>query len=246
MRRALSWLAVLALPAVLLLGSPANAQKKKGTAEKDLDDKNTEKLIKSGVLVGKVMNVYEGSRKVRLQVAVPVTTLNTGAISSMQQAQLQLAVARARGDALGMRQAQLMMVREQLNLYRTELKSVDVEVEARDDAIVRTARPKADFDDKGRVKKLTRAQLKELKGPDPKLPGYKAEFGDVATDQIIRVQLVRKKGAAKPALKTVPKPQPKKKGKAKDLDKDVAADVLGDNSPQVSMIIILGEANPGG
>src|SRR5262245_8551625 len=117
MRRAVSWLAVLALPMVVLLGSPANAQKK-GAVDKDLDDKNSEKLIKSGVLVGRVTNIYESSRKIRLQVSVPITTLNVGAITAMQQAQIQLALARASRDINGMRMAQLQMVREQANMYR--------------------------------------------------------------------------------------------------------------------------------
>src|SRR5919197_1551917 len=32
-------------------------------------------------------------------------------------------------------------------------------------------------------------QPKELKAPDPKLPGYKAEFGDLATEQIVQRHL---------------------------------------------------------
>jgi hypothetical protein len=243
MRRAISWLAVLALPAAALLGSPANAQKKKGV-NKDLDDnKTSEKMIKAGVLVGRVNNIYEGSRKIHLKVAVPVTTLDAGAVSGVQQAQVAMALARARRDLMGMRQAQLQMIQNQARLYRVDVRTVDVEVEAIDDVVVRTASPKVDYDDKGRPKKLTRAERKELKGPDPKLPGYKAEFGDVAVDQVIKVQLVRKKGEA--AAKPKPKPKPKTKGKKGKDDEIGPADLLGDNTPQVSMIIILGEAGGG-
>jgi hypothetical protein len=249
MRRAISWLAVLALPAAVLLGSPAHAQKKKGAVDKDLDDKNSEKMIKAGVLVGRVSNIYESSRKIQLKVAVPITTLDAGAVSGMQQAQVAMAMARARRDVVGMRQAQLELLLNQARLYKVDVRTVDVEVEALDDVVVRTARPKADFDDKGRPKKLTKAQLKELRG-DPKEPGYnlgyKAEFGDVAADQIVKVQLVRKKGEA-PAAKAKPKLKAKPKGKkAKAKDDEIGpADVLGDNAPQVSMIIILGEAAGG-
>ena len=61
----------------------------------------------------------------------------------------------------------------------------------------------------------------------------------------IKVQLVRKKGVAPP--KVAPKAKPKAKGKAKDQEAAEvgAADLLGENGPQVSMIIILGEAAPG-
>ena len=38
--------------------------------------------------------------------------------------------------------------------------------------------------------KLTKAELKELKGPDPKAPGYKAEFGDLTADQVIQADVL--------------------------------------------------------
>ena len=92
---------------------------------------------------------------------------------------------------------------------------------------------------------MSRAQLKEQKGPDPKQPGYKAEFGDIATDQVVQVSLVRKK--QQPVLKTAPKEKdkPKAKGKKKDKDADdPAPDVLGDNLPQVSLVMILADTPP--
>lgn len=250
MRRTISWLAVLALPAVLLLGPPAAAQQlKKGAVDKDLDDKNSEKMIKAGVLVGRVVSVYEGSRKIKLAVSVPIQSLNPGALTTLQQAQAQLALSRARRDLNGMRQAQMSLVRAQLDLYRVEVHSLDVDVEARDDVVVRTARPKVDFDDKGRVKKLSKAELKELKGPDPKLPGYKAEFADLGADQIIQVQLVRKKetpGEARPKVKAKPKAAAKSKGKAKGKEDAAAApdaaELTREYTAQVSRIVILGEA----
>lgn len=241
MRHRPRWVAALAVPAMLLAGAPADAQK----MDKD-KDVTTEKMIKAGVLVGKVTAVYEDKRTIRLQVAVAQTKLNPSSLQQLQQAQLDLVSARARGDRNGMMSAQRAMVQAQSNLYSVEKRYQDVELQALDDAVVRTARPRGEFDEKGKLKKLTAKQLKELKGPDPKLPGYKAEFGDVAAEQILQVTLVKKKlsGAAakpKPALK-----KPKGKKKDKDDDDEAPIDVLADNLPQVSQIVILVDPPPSG
>ena len=225
MRYAISWMAALLVPFLLLAG-PALGQKKIDK-DKDLDKANDVKMIKAGVLVGKVMNVYEDKRKIRLQVSVP--KLNPSGLVAIANAQRQMAMAR---NIQGILQGQRAMQQAQAQLYT--MQPQDIELEALDDVLVRTARPREEFDDKGRIKKFTKAQLKELKGPNPKLPGYKAEFGDVATEQIIQVTLVRKKGST-------PKPVRPKKGK-KDLDADI--DVLADNLPQISQIIILREPPP--
>ena len=243
MRHILRWLAVLAVLAPLFPGNPADAQKKDKDKDKD-KDVTTEKMIKAGVLVGKVMAVYEDKRTVRLQVTVSVAKLNAGSLQQMQQAQVDLASARARGDRNGMMSAQRSLVQAQASLYNIEKHNQDVELQALDDAVVRTAFPRTEFDDKGKPKKLTAAQKKDLKGPDPKQPGYKAEFGDVATDQILQVTLVKKK-AAGPAAKAKPAAK-KTKAKGKDKDDDEPVDVLAGNLPQVSMIMILVDPPPSG
>lgn len=244
MRRAISWVAILALPVVLVLGSPAaNAQKKKD-ADKDKDstdavkvDRNSEKTIRMGVLVGKVTNVYEDKRRLNLQITIPYTRINEGAVNGLAQAQVQMAQARMNRDANAMLQAQIQMAQHQRNLYTTETRTETVEVEATDSVVVRTAKPKAQFDEKGKVKRLTRAELKELKG-DPKLPGYQAEWGDITSDAIVQVTLVRKKTTGAPVKPVVTK---RRKGKDKDGEDAAAAaaDLLGKDTPQVSQIMIL-------
>jgi hypothetical protein len=126
------------------------------------------------------------------------------------------------------------MAQAQRNMYTNS--HVEVEVQAIDDVVVRRVRPADTFDEKGKIKKLTRAELKEQKG-DPKQPGYKAEFGDLSADQYITLTVVRKKGepASKPA-----RPAKKKKGKDDDLD----ADALRDDTPLVNTIMILAEPPP--
>src|SRR5262249_10280128 len=170
-----------------LLGAPKDKNKD--------PDKNSEQTVRAGVLVGKVAAVYEDKRRIRLKVAVPVTKVNAGALAGLAQAQMQYRQAAASRDLEGMRAAQLQMTQHQAQLYQVEMKNQDVELDVLDDAVVRTANPKQDFDEKGRAKKLSKKELKELKGPDPKVPGYKAEFSDVQAEQLLRVNLVRKRAA---------------------------------------------------
>lgn len=229
----LRWSAALLVPCLLLSAPLANAQKKPPAKDKE---PNSEKMISAGVLVGKVVAIYEDRRAMRLQVNVPVQKLNPGALQGVQQARLNLANAR---DINAMRNAQMELARAQATLYTVENQSQEVELTAKDDVIVRTNRPREAFDEKGKIRKFTKAELKELKGDDPKLPGYKADYGDIAVEQVLQVTLVKKKGAA------APRPVAKKKGKSKDEDPEAKVDLLGDNLPQVSMIVILADPPPG-
>jgi hypothetical protein len=230
-RRVVSWIAALAVP-VLLLAGPLAADDKKADKDKDLE-KPAEKLIKVGTVTGKVMAVYEDKRKVRLEISYQVMKINPGAVNSMQQARLAMVQAT---NIIARIQAQQQMAQAQRTLYTTETKKKEMEFQAIDDVVVRTAKPRDTFDDKGKIKKFTKAELKELKGPDRKVPGYKAEFGDLTADQILQLTIVRKK--SDPA----PKPKPKPKGKKKD-DDALDAELL-DDAPQVSLILIVADPPP--
>jgi len=259
MLRTVGWLAALCLPALILVG-PALAQKepdkdkakepdkekkdKDKEADKEKKDKDKAKdkdpdvkekatqWVTKGKVTGKVTAVYEDKRKLRIQVQVP--TLDAGQVQAMANAQAAYSQAAARRDGNGMRSAQQQLQQAQARLYKMENK--DFEIQAIDEVIVRTMTPKAEFDEKGRPKKLTREELKEAKGEGElaKMAGYKAEFGDLQTEQVIQVTLVRKKGAPAPKPKIV---MPKK-GKGKDLDADLEA-LAEDATPQVSLIMIV-------
>ncbi|HWG46263.1 MAG TPA: hypothetical protein VN688_26110 [Gemmataceae bacterium] len=100
-----------------------------------------------------------------------------------------------------------------------------VEWQAIDDVKVRMLNPPPQFDDKGRIKRYTRKELRELKGED-KSPGYPAEFSDLKPEQYVQVTLVKKKGA--------PRVTPKR-------GKDADPDLLGDNLPRMSLIMIVAQ-----
>jgi hypothetical protein len=77
--------------------------------------------------------------------------------------------------------------------FHLQVRGRDVKVMSVDDVKIRTKNPPVAYDDKGNKKKYTAKELKELRGDDPKLPGYTAEFNDLKQNQIVEVSLVRKK-----------------------------------------------------
>jgi hypothetical protein len=227
MLRSVGWLAALCLPVLWMVG-PVLAFADK---EKDKDkDSEKEKWVTVTKIPAKVTAVYEDKRKLRVQVQVP--KLDQGQVQALANARAALAQAR---DLNAVRSAQQQMAQAQAKLYTTEWK--DLDVQAIDDVVVRSLNPRQEFDEKGRRKKLTKQELKEAKGEGElaKLPGYKAEFGDVQTEQIVQLTVVRKKGAPPPKQK--PK-VPAVKGKGKDMDADLDA-LAEDTTPQVSLIMIV-------
>ena len=102
-----------------------------------------------------------------------------------------------------------------------------IELNTTEEVKVRRLTPPDQFDEKGRVKRYTAKELKELKGKD-KEPGFPAEFADLVSEQYITVTLVRKKDAPRVS-------KPRVRGKDSDVD------LLSDNLPQASMILIVRE-----
>jgi hypothetical protein len=101
-------------------------------------------------------------------------------------------------------------------LRRTQVRMVHRELEIQlDDAVkVRSLKPPVQFDEKGKPRKLTADELKQLKSTDPKVPGYAREVGDLKPNQVVRVSLARQK-------------HPKQDGKAADAKKPVDANDKG-------------------
>jgi len=51
------------------------------------------------------------------------------------------------------------------------------------------------MDENGKPRKLTSEEVKELKGSDPKVPGYARDLRDLKAGQVVRVHLSRQKRA---------------------------------------------------
>jgi hypothetical protein len=95
-------------------------------------------------------------------------------------------------------------IRSQQNKMRDLYNPRDVEFHAADDMMVRFLRPPVQYDDKGERKKLSLIDLKELRGVDPNVPGYRGQLSDLQPNQIVRVTLAEVK-ASKEKGKTGPK-----------------------------------------
>jgi hypothetical protein len=172
-------------------------------------------MVKVAEVYATVMNIDESKKSLRLKIEVPAPDLQ-----GVQQGliDLQNASIKRPPDVNGILAAQT-------KIAKAQAKTAPVEVEATttDDVLVRLHEPLPQFDDKGKIKKLTAKEKAELKG-DPKLPGYKGEFSDIKTNQIVKVTLVRNKHA--PKIKLDPK------------NKDIDPALLAESKPHISMIIV--------
>ena len=212
------------------LSLPAAAQDKKDADKTDSKPKveTKEKLVSAGEFTGKLVKV-DGEQK-QFTVQVTYREIDPNKVQNNQNwlMQRQLEISRLTNPQEKVRQnVQLTaeLQRRQNDIYKQVQKNVDLQ--AADDLVVRQLLPPVEYDEKGKPRKLTEKEKKDLKGPNPKLPGYNADFDNLKPDQIIAVTLVKKKGAAST------------KPKDKSKDKDFLAD---DERAQVKMIVIVTEA----
>jgi len=211
----------------VLVALQASAQDKPPAGKAAATTKEAyDKMVAAGEITGKLTTLADGSQKyMTLEVSVKYQVPNPAA--AQEAANLQRQVADASRDknpakrAQRLNDLQLKIAQNQQNQVTTKEEKKKVEVQAGEDMKVRTIVLAPMFDDKGNVKKPTPKQLKELKGSDPKLPGYTATAGDLKQDQTVKVFLAKKK----------------KTDKADKDDKDNK----DENRPLVSMILIIAE-----
>jgi hypothetical protein len=233
MRHLLAGIAALVLGLAVLPAFADDKDKKDPAPDAKKDDAaNTEKTIKAGSVGGKVVEVNETAKSLKVEVVIEYSKPNIGEIQAMEQAKVNYAQALAKRDINGALSAQRDMAYHAARTSQVERKTQQVDVASTDDVKVRQAEPPPTYDDKGNIKKRTEKELKELKGdpkdPDSKLPGYPAQWSDVKQGAYVKVTLVKKKEVHHEG----PKP------------KDADPDPLGDNMPQASLILILADPMP--
>jgi len=79
----------------------------------------------------------------------------------------------------------------QSRMYRRLDQSQTIPLQAAADVKVRSLQPPVLFDAKGKPRPPTAKELKELKGPDPNLPGYTADFVLLKPGLPVEVYLAR-------------------------------------------------------
>jgi hypothetical protein len=187
------------------------------------DKKQLDKLVKSGKsFFGKLIKIDADKQVLTVEVKSPKK--NPQAVQNLANLQIQMAEAqRQRNPVERLRQLNHLQVeidKNTLNLYKDE--TFKVELEAPENMTVRTLVLPVELDDKGKPRKLTEKEKRELKGPDATLPGYTADFDSLKTDQTVEIYLAKQ--------------PPKSKAKDKDADN---MDVI---RPKIAMIVIRAEA----
>jgi hypothetical protein len=232
----------------------ADEKKKKGDAANapPTTEQDYKQLAQARLVTGKLLNFEPTDRKLTIQIEYQIYKPNDknkgGKANNLQRQQEQLLreqqeVLRSRNPAELVRRLQQLQARVQRlqaqqlkgqkDLFKVEKPHKDFDLEAVENVKVRLAQLPVEYDEKGYPIKHTDKELKERKGPDPKLPGYTASIEDVKVGQTVKLTLARKKPAPKPADKD------KDQKNDKDVDKDAAAD----NHPDVTMIVILKDAD---
>ena len=188
--------------------------------------------VKVGTISGKVQSYNESDRSVSLTIQTPV--LDQGAVAALGQAQIRLAQARNIQEVVTARND---IARQQAALYKMQPQNVSAKLH--DDIKVRFNTPPPTFDEKGRLQtKYTPAQLKDMKGTDLTLPGYKAEISDIANNQTVQITLVQHKDRLRP------RPQPRPMAKNPDnADADLL--MVEELKPQISILVIYPQLIPG-
>jgi hypothetical protein len=125
---------------------------------------------------------------------------------------------------------QLEIEKATANLYKDQ----KIELDAPEEMKVRTMLLPVEFDDKGKPRRLTEKEKRELKGPDSSLPGYTADFDSLKPDETVEVYL------AKPLSKSKTTANRRAQDVAEEKDKD--ADNAESTRLKIAMIVIRAEA----
>jgi hypothetical protein len=208
MQRVFPW---AALAAAILIAGPAQAQKKQSDAKgTEASQQDYQALAQMTDITGKLVNVDPTGKTVTLELEYQVLAPNgkNGTNHNLMREQQQLM--RARSPVEYMRDLERLVLqaqREQANAFRVVTERKDYELAATDNVKVRQEELPPRFDDKGNLKPYTAQELKELKGPNPNLPGYVADFGSLKNGQTVKITLSHHQAARDKDKDKDPKPQ---------------------------------------
>ena len=218
----------------LLLACPAvAADKKPDPAAKDATPRDYLALADAHTVSGKLLSVGSSDKSLSLRVDYQVAQLNPNGVKSAdaglqrvlreQQHACQTRNPLRRAQQLQRLQADILKLQAQglKNAFKVVNEHKEFDLESAPEVVVRRLELPAEYDDKGNLKKYTAAELKELKGKNPDLPGYTATFDELRAGQTVRVTLAKPKA---------------------DKDKPKDKDAADDKKPQVSMIVIVADA----
>jgi hypothetical protein len=228
MRYVLSGLGLLLTLGFLSLAAAADDTKDKDSssnkttksADKDSKTGYSEKKAKAGEpFTAKLLQVEGAQRYFNVEVSWKTPKENAGAAQNIANLQRQLVGNR---DPNSIRSIYTQITQNQQNLVTYKDEKKKLELSAVDEIVVRTMLPPVEYDDKGKVKKLTPKEIKALKGPDPSLPGFPADFDSLKPNKKVKIYLLKSKESSR----------------TKSADKD---ETKAKEKPKVKMIVIVSE-----
>jgi hypothetical protein len=234
-------------------------QKKKEDKEKAKELKEAREkekaLLKGFTFKGKLTKVDGNSQgDFTVEVSIPYWALNQGEANAATQEQVHMMQIAGNAGLTPVQRAQQMAQAQ--NAYNTHVsrmwepktKNMSINLRAAEDMKVRTLKPPVEYDEKGKVKKYSSKELKELKGTGA-LPGYTSDASALQTNQIVQVYLAKKKYGKDKEEKMEGKKEGKKDKDAVKLvapgDKNKKKEIfdeLGLERPEVTVIVIMSEA----
>ena len=188
-----------------------------------------EKLVFGNKVTGKITHWDANQQSMTVQVTIPYKALNEGAARQLAQLQVQFYQARTLQDRFNIQQ---QMLQQQAILYQIKEEKRDVDVQTAKDLKIRLHSPPTTFDEKGRAKKPTKKELDELKGPDPRLPGYLGDLKDIRQDSYVTIFFAPRKKTTNSVG-----------GKPAKTDEDKPT---VDSRPEILMILIYPDIVPAG
>jgi hypothetical protein len=222
---------LLALFGILLPAFAADDNTDPATKLDGIQKKVYDQIIKSGIIrSSKLAKVDSDKHVLTVEVTYKAAKQDAQAVQHLYNLQRQLVQAQLQRNPAE-RLKQVSRIQQDIdkataNLYKDHL--LKIELDAPDDMKVRTRILPVEFDDKGKPRRLTEKEKKELKGPDPTLPGYTADWDSLKADQTVEVRLAKKPSK--------PKDKDQDKDKKKDEDKTEVT------RPEAAMLVILAEA----
>ena len=248
MRHVTRW-SCLAL-VLFAFGTPLQAQNKPNAKGDPASARDYQTVLAAGELTGKIARIDQTKRLITVQVEVRDTQADVkqAQAAAQQAAQQQQQMARqairkpGSNPAEQARQAQQQAAQAQRQQVQASKKAdakprtltKEFEFQADEKAHVRLMTLPQEYDERGKPKQRTTAELKELKGPNPSLPGYQADFEDLTAGQTVKLRVA----APKPA-KTGTAVPPKNKAKDADLDGDKKAPVAVDASKHRATLVLI-------
>ncbi len=124
--------------------------------------KAEEKIVSGPPFRGKIIRIDPAQRFLTVQVKRKIPQQNLQAVQNLANLQAQLIDASRRKDFNGVVSTQTEIAKNKLNLYTFHDEELKLEIECPDNVKVRTLLRPIDYDEKGRPKRLTEKEKKEL------------------------------------------------------------------------------------